>query len=204
MPPGGTAQRSPGRFPGEPFPSRPDGRRRATGHIRPHSACCPVQDLGDTVLGHPPHASSALDQPRGLSVAYTVLTTRPGARQADRSPTRLRRSRCKTHITAVRPLGFAVRDSRRLRFNTLSATVYHRSFACIGRYTPPQPPPTTTLLWRRRSYASSLRARRHWHDTRREDYEQRPESVPAVRGRSPRSRGVRAVGVVGAQLRCLE
>jgi hypothetical protein len=95
-----------------------------------------VQDLGDTVLGHPPHASSALDQPRGLSVAYTALTTRPGARQADRSPTRLRRSRCKTHITAVRPLGFAVRDSRRLRFNTLSATVYHRSFACIGRYTP--------------------------------------------------------------------
>jgi hypothetical protein len=62
----------------------------------------------------------------------------------------------------------------------------------------------TTLLWRRRSYASSLRARRRWHDIRREDYEQRPESVPAIRGRSPRSRGVRAVGVVGAQLRCLE
>jgi len=52
--------------------------------------------------------------------------------------------------------------------------------------------------------ALSLRARRLWHDIRREDYEQRPESVPAIRGRSPRSRGVRAVGVVGAQLRCLE
>jgi hypothetical protein len=119
-------------------------------------------------------------------------------------PTRQRRRRRNTHITTVRPVGFAVRDTGRLRFNTLSATVYHRSFACIGRYTPPQPPPTTTVLWRRRSYASSLRARRHWHDTMREDYEQRPESVPAVRGRSPRSRGVRAVGVVGAQLRCLE
>jgi hypothetical protein len=45
------------------------------------------------------------------------------------------------------------------------------------------------------------RAQRLWRATRREDYEQRPESVPAIRGRSPRSCGVRAVGVVGAQLR---
>ena len=71
------------------------------------------------------------------------------------------------------------------------------SCVCIGRFAPQQLPPTTTLLWRRRSYASSLRARRHWHDTRREDYEQRSQSVRAVPGRSPRSRGVRAVGVVG-------
>jgi hypothetical protein len=67
---------------------------------------------------------------------------------------------------------------------------------------PQQPPPRTTLLWRPRSYALSLRARRLWHDIRREDYEQRSESVPAIRERSPRSRGVRVVGVVGAQLRC--
>jgi hypothetical protein len=45
---------------------------------------------------------------------------------------------------------------------------------------------------------------RRWHATKREDYEQRPESVPAIRGRSPRSRGVWAFGVLGAQLRCLE
>jgi hypothetical protein len=39
------------------------------------------------------------------------------------------------------------------------------------------------------------------HDTRREDYEQQPQSVRAVRGRSPRRRGVRAVGPAGgAQL----
>ena len=41
------------------------------------------------------------------------------------------------------------------------------------------------------------RVQRRWHDTRREDYEQRHESVPTVRGRSPRSRGVRTVAVVG-------
>ena len=61
---------------------------------------------------------------------------------------------------------------------------------------PQQPPPRTTLLWRRRSSGSSPRARRHCHDTRRENYEQRPQSVRDIRGRSPRSRGVRAVGVV--------
>ena len=76
----------------------------------------------------------------------------------------------------------------------------HHSYGCIGRYAPPQPPPRTTLLWRR-SYASSPRVRRLWHDTRREDYEQQPQSVRAVRGRSPRSRGVGTVAVVGgAQL----
>ena len=67
----------------------------------------------------------------------------------------------------------------------------------IGRYAPQQPPPPITLLWRRRSSGSSPRAQRRWHDTRREDYEQRPQGVPSVRGRSPRGRGVRAVGVVG-------
>jgi hypothetical protein len=66
---------------------------------------------------------------------------------------------------------------------------------------PQHPRPRITLLWRRRSSGSSPRVRRHWHDTRREDYEQRSQSVRAVRGRSPRSRGVRAVGLVGgAQL----
>ena len=71
----------------------------------------------------------------------------------------------------------------------------------IGRYAPQQPRPRIILLWRRRSSGSSPRVRRHWHDTRREDYEQRSQSVRAVRGRSPRSRGVRAVGLVGgAQL----
>ena len=41
------------------------------------------------------------------------------------------------------------------------------------------------------------RAQRRWHNTRQEDCEQRPQGVPAVRRRPPRSRGVRAVGVVG-------
>jgi len=77
----------------------------------------------------------------------------------------------------------------------------HHWFACIGRYAPQQPRPRVTLLWRRRSSGSSPRVRRHWHGTRREDYEQRSQSVRAVRGRSPHSRGVRAVGLVGgAQL----
>src|SRR5512133_332160 len=67
---------------------------------------------------------------------------------------------------------------------------------CIGRYAPQQLPPTTTLLWQRRSYASSLRVQPHWHDTRREDYEQR-QGVPAVRRRFARSSWVRTVGVVG-------
>jgi hypothetical protein len=69
--------------------------------------------------------------------------------------------------------------------------------ASVGRYAPQQPPPPITLLWRRRWSGSSPRAQRRWHDTRREDYEQRPQGVPSVRGRSPRGRGVRAVGVVG-------
>src|SRR6476620_5118327 len=55
---------------------------------------------------------------------------------------------------------------------------------------------TIILLWRRRSSGSSPRAQRRWHDTRREDCEQRPQGVPTVRGRPPGSHGGRAVGVV--------
>jgi hypothetical protein len=53
----------------------------------------------------------------------------------------------------------------------------------------------------RRLSRSSPRVQPRWHDIRREDYEQRHQSARAVRGRAPRSRRVRAVGVVGgAQL----
>ena len=70
---------------------------------------------------------------------------------------------------------------------------------------PRQPPPRITLLLRRRLSGSSPRVRQRWHDTRREDYEQQHQSVRVVGGRSPRSRGVRAVGVMGsADVRCLE
>jgi hypothetical protein len=67
---------------------------------------------------------------------------------------------------------------------------------------PQQPPPPSTLLWRRRSSASSPKAQLLWRDIRRKAHdEQQSEGVPAIRGRSPHSRGVRAIGVVGgAQL----
>jgi hypothetical protein len=87
------------------------------------------------------------------------------------------------------------------RLRSSPRTARRRSYGCIGRDAPQQPPRRTTLLWRRRSSGSSPRVRRRWHDTRPEDNEQQPQSVPAVRGRSPRNRGFRAVGLVGgAQL----
>jgi hypothetical protein len=57
---------------------------------------------------------------------------------------------------------------------------------------------------RRRDVLPCLTAANHrcerkrlWHSTRREDYEQRSQSVRAVRGRSPCSQWVHAVDVVG-------
>lgn len=81
-------------------------------------------------------------------------------------------------------------------------TEAHCRFAQMA---PQQPSRRTSLLWRRRSSASLPIVQRLWHDTRREAHdEKRPESVPAICGRFARSRGVRAVGVVGgAQLTAL-
>ena len=61
-----------------------------------------------------------------------------------------------------------------------------------------QRPPGITLLWRRRWSRSSPSPQQLWRTTRREaNDETRSTSVGAVAGRSPRSDGIRAAGVVG-------
>ena len=70
--------------------------------------------------------------------------------------------------------------------------------SAFGRNVTQQRPPGITLLWRRRWSGSSPSPLQLWRTARREaNDETRSTSVGAVPGRSPRSYGIRAAGVVG-------
>jgi hypothetical protein len=78
------------------------------------------------------------------------------------------------------------------------ATLHRHSRRHIGPNVTQQRPPGITLLWRRRWSGSSPSPLQLWRTARREaNDETRSTSVGAVAGRSPRSDGIRAAGVVG-------